>query len=224
MTELMELMNFNIAVKGININLYVIYRPPNGSVIEFCDSLAMILERNINGGKGKLLMLGDFNIHFNEENNPDTITFNDFLESFGLINYTTFFTHMVTHILDLVISNELTMVWSLLPGHYLSDHPVVHVILEIKSPIPSCRLVRYRKYKNLDKDKFRQDLIDGFMDKSPNTMDEMVHWYNNVIITVLDKLVPVKMKLVRDTHHQPWFDEKIKTEIILWHKKEREWI
>ena len=57
MTELMELMNFNVAVKGININLYVIYRPPNGSAIELCDSLAMILERNINIDKGKLLML-----------------------------------------------------------------------------------------------------------------------------------------------------------------------
>ena len=43
-------------------------------------------------------------------------------------------------------------------------------------------------------------------------MDEMVHQYNNVIITALDKQVPVKTKLVRDTHHQPWFDEKIKTE------------
>ena len=92
---------------------------------------------------------------------------------------------------------------------------VCNEILEIKRPIPPCRLVRYRKYKNLDKNKFRQDLIDGFMDKSPNIMDEMVHQYNNVIITALDKQVPVKTKLVRDTHHQPWFNEKIKTEIIL---------
>ena len=52
------------------------------------------------------------------------------------------------------------------------------------------------------------------MDKSPNTMDDMVHQYNNVIITALDKQVPVKTKLVRDTHHQPWFNEKIKTKII----------
>ena len=53
----MELMDFNVAVKGINMNLYVIYRPPNGSVIEFCDPLAMILERNINMDKGKLLIM-----------------------------------------------------------------------------------------------------------------------------------------------------------------------
>ena len=211
MTELMDLMYFNVAVKGININLYVIYRPPNGSDTEFCDSLAMILERNINMDKGKLHMLGDFNIHLDEENYPDTITFNDFLESFGLINYMTFFTHSAKHILDLVISNELTMVQSALPRHHLSDHSFLHAILEIERPIPPCRLVRYRKYKNLDKNNIRQDMINSFMDKSPNTMDEMVHQYNNVIITALDKQVPVKTKLVRDTHHQPWFDEKIKT-------------
>ena len=51
-----------------------------------------------------------------------------------------------------------------------------------------------------------------------------MHQYNNVIITALDKQVPVKTKLDRDAHHQPWFDEKIKTEIILQCKKEREWI
>ena len=107
------------------------------------------------------------------------------------------------------------MVRSVLPGHHLSDHSFVHAILEIKRPIPPCRLVRYRKYKNLDNNKFRQDLIDSFMDKSPNIMDEMVHQYNNMIITALDKQVPVKTKLVRDTHDQPWFNEKIKMEIIL---------
>ena len=78
MTELLELMNVNITIKGININLYIVYRPPKGSVIDFCNSLAMILENNINTDKGKLLMLDDFNIHLDEENNPDTIIFNDF--------------------------------------------------------------------------------------------------------------------------------------------------
>ena len=129
MTELRELMNVNIAIRGININLYIVYRPPNGSVIEFCNSLATILESNINMDKGKLLMLGDFNIHLDEKNNPDTITFKDFLESFGLMNYTTFFTHTAKHILVLVISNDSTLVHSVLPRHLLSDHLFVHATL-----------------------------------------------------------------------------------------------
>ena len=136
MTELLELMNVNITIKGTNINLYIVYRPPKGSVIEFCNSLATILENNINIDRGKLLMLGDFNIHLDEENNLDTITFNDFLESFGLINYTTVFTHTAKHILDLVISNDSTLVYSVLPGHVLSDYLFVHATLKIMRPIP----------------------------------------------------------------------------------------
>ena len=92
-------------------------------------------------------MLGDFNIHLDEENNPDTITFNDLLELFGLMNYMTFFTHTAKHILDLVISNELTMEQTVLPRHHLLDHSFVHTIFEIKIPIPPCRLVRYRECK-----------------------------------------------------------------------------
>ena len=41
-------------------------------------------------------------------------------------------------------------------------------------------------------------------------MDAMVKQYNNVITTALDKQAPIKTKLVKDTHHQPWFDEKLK--------------
>ena len=86
------------------------------------------------------------------------------------------------------------------------------------------KTVRYRKYRNLDRNQVRQDLIDGFSEKSPSMMDDMVQQYNDTIITALDKQIPEKTKLVRDTHHQPWFDDKIKKEIILRCKRERDWI
>ena len=53
--------------------------------------------------------------------------------------------------------------------------------------------VRYRKYKNLDKNQFRQDLIDGSSEKSPSMMDDMVQQYNDMIITALDKQIPEKL-------------------------------
>ena len=45
---------------------------------------------------------------------------------------------------------------------------------------------------------------------SPQTL--WMRWCssNNVIITALDKQEPVKTKLVRDTHHQPWLIKKSK--------------
>ena len=92
----------------------------------------------------------------------------------------------------------------------LSDHLFVHATLKIVRPIPPQKTVRYGKYKNLDRNQFRQDLINGFSEKSPSTMDDMVQQYNYTIITALDKQISEKTKLVRDTHHQPWFDDKIK--------------
>ena len=100
----------------------------------------------------------------------------------------------------------------------------VHATLKIVRPIPPQRTVTYRKYKNLDRNQFGQDLIEGFSEESPSMMDDMVQQYNDMIIMALDKQIPEKTKLIRDTHHQPWFDDKIKKEIILWHKRERDWI
>ena len=40
----------------------------------------------------------------------------------------------------------------------------------------------------------------------------------------MDKHVPIIDKKIRDSHHQPWFNDKIKNEIILRRKKERIWL
>ena len=55
-------MNF----KGLVVNLYVIYRFPNTSVIQFCDELSDLLEENIVSDHGVLLLTGDFNIIYGQ--------------------------------------------------------------------------------------------------------------------------------------------------------------
>ena len=41
---------------------------------------------------------------------------------------------------------------------------------------------------------------------------------------VLDKHASIIEKKIRDRHHQPWFNDKIKNEIILRRKKEGIWL
>ena len=62
---IMEYMNVNAYLSGINFDVYVIYCHPGSSVISFCEELTYILE-NITKNKGHLLLLGDFNIHINK--------------------------------------------------------------------------------------------------------------------------------------------------------------
>ena len=52
------------------------------------------------------IYVGDFNLHLNNVDIPDTFTFNELLESFDLTNHVNFATHVSGNTLDLVISDD----------------------------------------------------------------------------------------------------------------------
>ena len=93
-SEIMEHMELTSNFKGVICNIYITYCIPNMSVIQFCNELSDLIETNILEDHGHLIMLGDFNIPMDKPEHPDTVIFNDFLESFDLVNYTTFPTHL----------------------------------------------------------------------------------------------------------------------------------
>ena len=47
-----------------------------------------------------LLLLGDFNIHIDEENDEDANNFRDTMEALGMIQHIRFSTHKANHITD----------------------------------------------------------------------------------------------------------------------------
>ena len=60
------------------------------------------------------------------------------------------------------------------------------------------------------------DLMDAFIFRNqPTTLEEHVSNYNTILTKTLEKHAPIKTKVIRDTHHFPWFNEKIKDEILL---------
>ena len=71
---------------GRSLNLYVIYWYPNTSMLEFVGILSDTLEQNILVDWGDLVLIGDFNVHMDNPTDSDTILFNDFLDSFNLVN------------------------------------------------------------------------------------------------------------------------------------------
>ena len=103
--DTMEYALFSFRVQESLINLFVIYRFPNTSVLTFCNDLADVLEESILNLTGYISLVGDFNIHVDQVHNSDSITFSDFLDSFGSSNKVWFPTHKHQHTLDLVISS-----------------------------------------------------------------------------------------------------------------------
>ena len=123
----MELLHLSVKVKSLGLNLYTVYRIPNTSVMTFCNEMANVLENNIVGNRGETILLGDFNFHMDDAVDPDTITFNDFLDSLDLTNLGNFQTHTSNHTLDLVIqSNSFKVNSKILQGHFLLDHAFMH--------------------------------------------------------------------------------------------------
>ena len=59
------------------------------------------------------------------------------------------------------------------------------------------------------------------LENQPEQLDDQVKQYNTKLHEVLDKHAPIIEKKIRDSHHQPWFNDKIKSKIVLKRKKER---
>ena len=70
----MEYADFSIKQPSKTIHLGLIYRPSDGSVLQFCQELTTYLEQNINT-TGDTLLMGDLNILINDPENQDTIMF-----------------------------------------------------------------------------------------------------------------------------------------------------
>ena len=101
----MECADFSIKLPSKTIHLGLIYRPPDGSVLQFCQELTTFLEQNINT-TGDTLLMCDLNIHTNNPENQDTIIFEDTIESLGLRNQVSFPTHRLQNTVHLIITNE----------------------------------------------------------------------------------------------------------------------
>ena len=105
-----ELLHLKLSVSQCAIHFLCLYRPPPSKknrltesmffdqipdMLEFCNQL-----------KGNLLILGDFNIHFDRAESPATVRMNDLLRTFDLDQAVREPTHSHGHILDWIIHRQ----------------------------------------------------------------------------------------------------------------------
>ena len=82
----MECTNFVLSLLNITLNVCVSYRPPTTSVLAFCDEITDYIERNINSN-GKILLVWDANIPYNQQDHLDTVLFKDVPDGLNLHNH-----------------------------------------------------------------------------------------------------------------------------------------
>ena len=210
---------------GLSLNMAVIYRPPDKSVCSFVNDFLDYMERNINS-RGKLSLTGDFNIHVNDLESPDTNTFLDVLDSFGLQNHIRFQTNHLNNTLDLVITScHDNFIESSTPGRLFSDHNIVYFNLTTFKQPNTIKEITCRKLKNINMTNFNKD-VELHLTTHYSYMlslSETIQLYKKTLGVTLDRHAPLKMKKVPDRIKLPWFTDKIATAIPKRRKAERRW-
>ena len=217
-SEIMEAHRFNMKAFASSINLYIIYRYPNSSVLSFCNEITELFEYNVANDRGHTLLLGYFNIHLDDIHNLNTVTFTDLLESLNLQNRVTFPTHIRNHALDLVIDDITSpIIREVKIGHLLADHNFVLAYAEVlRPPLPT-------KSKQIDHSAFDSDIRSLLHTDQKESLTGKVDHYNNTLKTILNSHAPVQTKQIKKHFHLPWFNDQIRAEIQVCRHKERTW-
>ena len=176
---------------------------------EFADYMENFLTTYYN-----IVIAGDFNLHIDNEKDPEAQLFTNMMAVLGLDCHVDFPTHESGHSLDLVFTETLRemKIISCKLGTYLSDHCTIECLLSLKK----CKMqkkkkkkeIKYRKLRLIDPKVFSQHLkLDGYEELS---LDGMVEVLNKNLQDAIDALTPIKSRtmLVRTTN--PWFNSEVR--------------
>ena len=96
-----------------------------------------------------LLLLGDFNIHVNEENNDDTNKFRDTMEALGMMQHVKFSKHKANHIVDHIYTELFSdiKVTGCEQRDLISDHHIIVFNTSIPKPKLTTTTISYQKLK-----------------------------------------------------------------------------
>ena len=126
----------------------VVYRPPpskiNKSMVglfmtEFQDFLEHHTVKSQN-----ILIVGDFNFHYEDPSNVDACRFRDILSNHALCQHVSGSTHMAGHMLDLIITQSVDNIVSNTVSDFLTDHAAIHCHLHLPKPQTLQQKIQYR--------------------------------------------------------------------------------
>ena len=158
------------------IRLAVIYSPPSSSkcgkpVGQFLEDFRTYLD-NHSTTSGKLLLVGDFNLHVEDGQNRDSQGFLDLLSGMGLQQHVNEPTHLHGHLLDLVMtrSSEPIVKDLQVEGAVFSDHAPITFKLPWSKPPPVKKTITFRKVIKINIDEFKSDIKSSELVLNPTRM------------------------------------------------------
>ena len=205
---------WKVQTHGNTVTCIAIYRPPYSArnqetVTKFVGEFTVWLA-SISGSFSNMIVLGDFNIHINDENDNETGIFVDTMIALGFNQHVSFPTHRAGNILDLVFTETCNSieVKSCTPGPILSDHTAVKIVVTQSTQYIQRKFIKYRKLRDINNNQLNNDHEVSDIVNGPT--DDMVDELESKLLQALDKHAPDIRKTVTVRHRLHWYTDKIK--------------
>ena len=224
--------------------LITIYRKQEYPLVTFLYELGELLCILTNKYLDTVVITGDFNVHFEEDNKPSQ-DLRDELLKFGLMQHVNGGTNIFGHTIDLVFSNpyEVILKPTVERSYAHSNNPHIkfdHYPIFFNIPCATNSSLStgnsaarrytksFRNIKGIDTESFRHMLADklsGFEDNESNVFAVKVKTYNECLADTLDNFAPVQNKMVDLDQENPpkWIDSEYREERRLRRKLEKQW-
>ena len=206
----------------------VIYRPPNGKVTEFFDTLGKIYEAL---PKDNVHIMGDYNIDLLNHADSRTSTFEDLFIGNGYAPVISIATHERHNCkgscIDNIFTNTIETVKSsgTLPGHRIGDHVPIFEISKLSMPKTKNSEKYYQVYEfsNSNMEKFTENLEKNLTDVIPSV--DNFQEFSSTFKATLDACCKLeKPKLTKRTPmNNPWITPSIANAIDKKHELRKEW-
>ena len=199
-----------------------IYRAPYSkkhrfTILHFLDEFDQYLSL-VRSKNGNPIIVGDFNIHVEKEDDINSIRFQNLLTEFQLVQHVP---HVATHneggTLDLVLTDSHHDVTGLeiIKLGTSSDHYFVSMnSLIVLQPLQrQYKLLNYRNFVDIDIPSFKADILESGLANPEmfGLLDHAVSYLNKTLSALIDKHCPIiKRKVNVKNKVSGWFDEELR--------------
>ena len=136
-----EFLPISATTNSACLLIVIIYRPPSSNFKSFISEFSSFLEL-VATAAGKLIIVGDFNIHIDNSLSPVSRQFLSLIDSFDISQHVREPTHILGHSLDLVLSRTRdSVIVNCYVADPVSDHLSVHWFIKAHRPSRPSRSV-----------------------------------------------------------------------------------
>lgn len=202
-----------IEITGQNLIIICTYRSPNGNLNVFIDCVTKLLRKFINKDKN-VIILGDFNVHFNKKE-KEVLSICDVFASFGFLPTIHDKTRYNNCIDNIFVNFDDFSTGVFDPN--LSDHCAVFINVPKKEAICCKEIITYRQMREENFINYFQ-LVSGenfsFIDNNNIDVNKKCDTFVNLLVRNLNVSCPIVSKQVDGKNSKPihktnWNSEKL---------------